>query len=137
MEIPNAFYRVSVKALILNEEGKFLLAQEKDGSWELLGGGLNFEENPQEGLIREIAEETGLQVETIEGNPSYFVTAFFEPRSEWKANVLYTVTLKDLNFAPSDECVALKFFSKEEVQNVKTLSNVDAFAKIFKPENHE
>lgn len=35
--VPNCFYRISVKALILNDEGKFLLTKEDNGLWELPG----------------------------------------------------------------------------------------------------
>lgn len=42
LNIPNCFYRVSVKALITNNEGKFLLIRENVGKWELPGGGLDF-----------------------------------------------------------------------------------------------
>ena len=40
--IPNCYYRVSVKALITDNEGKFLLIRENVGKWELPGGGLDF-----------------------------------------------------------------------------------------------
>ncbi len=37
-QIPNCFYRVSAKALILDKEKRVLLEKEDNGSWELLGG---------------------------------------------------------------------------------------------------
>lgn len=41
-EIRNRFYRVSVKALILNEtRDKFLLCKQGNGVWDLPGGGLD------------------------------------------------------------------------------------------------
>jgi 8-oxo-dGTP pyrophosphatase MutT (NUDIX family) len=40
--IPNCFYRVSIKALVLDEQGRFLLCREDNGKWELPGGGLDF-----------------------------------------------------------------------------------------------
>lgn len=40
------YYRVSVKALITNEAGKFLMAREGDGTWDMLGGGLDYNEDP-------------------------------------------------------------------------------------------
>ena len=42
MDIPECFYRISVKALVLNEaRDRFLITQEEDGRWELPGGGLD------------------------------------------------------------------------------------------------
>ncbi len=41
-EVPECIYRVSVKALILNENrDKFLIIQENNGWWDLPGGGLD------------------------------------------------------------------------------------------------
>ena len=73
--IPDCFYRVSIKALILNEtRDKFLIARESIGFWGLPGGGLEWGASPQSDLAREIAEEMGLQVVTVATYPSYFVT---------------------------------------------------------------
>ena len=62
-QIPNTFYRVSIKGLILDEtRTKFLTTLEEGGWWELPGGGLDWGENPIDGLRREIKEEMGLDV---------------------------------------------------------------------------
>jgi len=40
--IPDRFYRVSIKALVLNKEGdKFLICKKESGLWEFPGGGLD------------------------------------------------------------------------------------------------
>lgn len=42
-EIPKCFYRVSIKALILDEtKTRFLVTQKENGEWELPGGGLEW-----------------------------------------------------------------------------------------------
>jgi hypothetical protein len=33
--LPPCFYRISAKALVLNNEGKILLLQEENGIWDL------------------------------------------------------------------------------------------------------
>ena len=40
------FYRVSVKGIVIDEQGRILLARESDGTWDMLGGGLDHGENP-------------------------------------------------------------------------------------------
>lgn len=65
-------FAVAVKAVIIKEEKALVLCRsrrEMEGSymnssqkWDLPGGGLHFFEHAQEGLEREIREETGLQV---------------------------------------------------------------------------
>jgi 8-oxo-dGTP pyrophosphatase MutT (NUDIX family) len=69
--IPSTFYRISIKALVLDQSGRFLLTKEDNGNWELPGGGLEFGEKPEECLRREIKEEMGLEVEWVDDKPSY------------------------------------------------------------------
>ena len=135
MNIPDCFYRISTKALILNDEKKFLLSLEKNGRWELPGGGLDFGEKPHAGLTRELQEETGLEITFINERPSYFLTA---PRVEggWKADVIYETQVKNLDFTPSDECMEIRFFTQEEAAKVELYPTIKEFIKIFDPKNH-
>ena len=42
-EVPNAFYRVSAKALILNDtRDAFVISEEDDGKYDLPGGGIDW-----------------------------------------------------------------------------------------------
>ena len=65
-----SFFEITVKAVILNDKDEVLLIKrpEKDhhgaGKWDLPGGKLEAGEYIQEGLNREIKEETGLESET-------------------------------------------------------------------------
>jgi len=114
--IPKCFYRVSAKALILNEtRDKFLIAEEPSGKWELLGGGLDWGTTPQEDIPREILEETGLPVTSVSKHPIYFFTKHDPSKPYWYANVIYEVTVAHLYFTPSDECIALEFVTKDTV----------------------
>jgi 8-oxo-dGTP diphosphatase len=55
-------FRVSVYAVII-EEGKVLLAHRNDIDWwNLPGGGMEAGETVEEAMIREVREETGLEV---------------------------------------------------------------------------
>jgi len=139
--MPNCYYRVSVKALILDEQKRFLLTLENKGWWELPGGGLDFGEEPSECLIRELKEEMGLEVIHINKQPSYFVTALnkstaLNKNGIWFSNIIYEVKVKDLNFTPSDECVKIQFFTKEEALKENLFYNVSEFVKIYDPSNH-
>lgn len=56
--IPDCFYRVSIKALVTDVQGRFLLLQEADGRWSLPGGGYEHGDiSPYEALRRELDEE--------------------------------------------------------------------------------
>ena len=126
--VPECFYRVSVKALILNEtRDKFLVCKKKSGVWELPGGGLDWGMSPQDELAREIDEEMSIKVTKVADHPSYFLTGQTLIRQQWVANVIYEAELEHLNFSPSDECIELKFFSSEEARQVPHLPQVTAF----------
>jgi len=89
--------RPSVSA-ILPRDGKILLQRRSDnGLWGLPGGSLERGESVTAAIVREVQEETGLQVEVVrligvysdptfqvvrypEGNVVHYVTSFFECR---------------------------------------------------------
>jgi ADP-ribose pyrophosphatase YjhB (NUDIX family) len=56
-------HHVSVSAAIIDAQERFLAIRRADnGRWEPPGGVLELDESIEEGLVREVAEETGLQV---------------------------------------------------------------------------
>lgn len=136
--IPPCFYRVSVKALVLDEtRTKFLIVQEKNGKWELPGGGLDWGVAPQEDLQREIKEEMGLRTTWVADHPSYFFTDFLDRVRAWRANVVYECTLEHVHFSPSRECVALAFISKENASEFDLFPNVARLVELFDPRRHQ
>jgi 8-oxo-dGTP diphosphatase len=59
-------HSVSVAAAIIDDDGRFLAIRRADnGHWEPPGGVLELDESIEEGLIREVAEETGLRVAPV------------------------------------------------------------------------
>jgi len=126
-------YRVSVKGLVTDDTGRFLLARESSGKWELLGGGLDHNEDPIDSLKREIHEEAGLVVTAVSPSPKYFVTTRRHNRDAYVANVIYEVKLASLDFSPSDECQELRYFTVEEAKQVDILPNVAKFLEVFDP----
>lgn len=134
-EIPNCFYRTSIKALILDDQKRFLLCLEENGQWELPGGGLDFGEKPHDCLVRELKEEMDIEITYISPRPSYFVTAPIK-NGEWKSNVLYETKVKNLDFKPSKECVEFRFFAKEDALKENLYPVVKEFIKEFDPANH-
>lgn len=57
-------HSVSVAGAIFDDEGKILAIRRRDnGHWEPPGGVLELDETIEDGLIREVQEETGLQIE--------------------------------------------------------------------------
>lgn len=138
MSIPNCFYRISIKALVLDEQGRVMLVREDNDKWELPGGGLDHGEDVHTGLIREIKEEMGLEVTYMAQTPSYFFTFRADiGERQWMSNVVYEVKLKDLNFTPSDECQEIRFVTKEEAKALNLFPNIREFIENnFDLKNH-
>ena len=57
-------HSVSVAGAVINDDGRFLaICRADNGRWELPGGVLELSETPEEGVRREVWEETGIHVE--------------------------------------------------------------------------
>ena len=64
--IPEGFYPMVVMVCIQNSEGKFLMQKrvpEKGGDWGVTGGHPKSGETPIQGMITEIKEELGVDVD--------------------------------------------------------------------------
>jgi len=138
IEVPNCFYRISIKALVLNESrDKFLITKEDNGKWELPGGGLDWGETPHSDLPRELKEEMGLTANWIAKHPSYFLTVPHATKPGlWVCNVLYETELENYDFTPSDECVAIDWINKDTSDQFDLFPNVPILVEQFDPENH-
>jgi len=130
-QIPNAFYRVSVKGLILDEtRKKFLVIQEDNKWWELPGGGNDsWGESPEEALKREIKEEMGLTVTKVNPDLKYYI--IFNKKKTWIINLVFEVKVKNLNFTPTYECQKIQFISPKDINKMNVFGNVKKLAKLF------
>jgi len=64
-QLDNTFYRVSVKAIILDSNQRLLVFKDKAGDWEVPGGGWEHGETLQGCLIRELQEEVQAKLSEI------------------------------------------------------------------------
>lgn len=65
-----SLHSVSVAGVVVRDDGRILAIRRADnGAWEPPGGVLELQEQPEEGVLREVFEETGVQiaVETLTG----------------------------------------------------------------------
>jgi len=125
------YYRVSIKGIVVDGDGRILLSREDNGMWEMLGGGLDHNEDPIACLKREILEETDLEVTDVSERPRYFITSPRANADTYIANVIYEVKLKNYDFTPSDECQELRFFSPQEMHEVELFPNVQKLLEVL------
>ena len=114
--VHDSMYRVCIKALIMDGD-RVLLARESSGVWDILGGGIEDGESPQECLEREIMEEAGVVVDHISSNPQMFFTSVSNSGNP-VANVVYVVDMKTGNMRASGECQELRFFTLNKVEEL-------------------
>ena len=103
---------------IIEKDGKILLQRRTDnGKWGLIGGLMEINETYQETAIREVREETGLEVKLdsflgifhnhnmvwSSGDQAHVVTAFF------------TASIVRGTLRIDEESYELRFFSREEM----------------------
>lgn len=63
----HGLFEITQNIFLINEEGELLLLQHNNGKWLLVGGRLNVAEQWDNGLKREIEEETGISDFSIDG----------------------------------------------------------------------
>ena len=136
-DFPDCFHRVAVKGLCV-QDGKIFFMKESDkksGKWMLPGGGLDFGENIQEALIREIEEEMKLTVTSVSTQPVYSWTSLFEGERgmDWYYSLVlaYKIELADCDFTPSEDCVEVSFFSLEELATLDIYHQSTGLKKVF------
>ncbi len=132
-----------VLGVVINSEGKLLIGKRKDltvpdadGFWEILGGHIEFGEDPEDAIIREIKEESGLEIEVIKLLPKiYFSIWQTKDGDKWQTlfpTYLCKVTGGSLHTKNFDKKITeLKFISKSEINNYKYLPNVIEIFKLL------
>jgi 8-oxo-dGTP pyrophosphatase MutT (NUDIX family) len=64
-------YDFIVAAYIVHDDRVLLVQHPRYGKWIPVGGHIELDEEPEEALVREITEETGLQVELLADKPPH------------------------------------------------------------------
>ena len=113
---PNTFYRVSVKALIKDNDGNILVVKENQDTWSLPGGGLDHGETAEEGMARELKEELGIQDLKIHGVNQ---TRTFELKTKqaWLLWIVYDVTIDTSTFSMGDGVTEWCYINPETFQS--------------------
>lgn len=123
---------VSQKAVIFNREGKFLTlhrtstAPANPNKWDLPGGDLSFGENAIRGIIREIKEETGLEITSIH---PFDVESHIDEKDEFWVTIAYKAKADSDKVMLSFEHDKYQWVSPKEFLKIESPDNLRYFVK--------
>jgi len=108
-------FHVGVTAVIFDQDHRIFLGKatyQRFYPWGMLGGGLEYGEDSEEALVREILEETSLiaKVEKL------LLVKTFAPD---KFILYYLCTIQDGVFEPSDEISETGYFSLSNLPDIR------------------
>lgn len=119
---PEAFYRVSIKAIIRNKKGEVLLVKEQGGSWSLPGGGMDHGETAEQALAREMLEEVRITdpfTATAVGIGPRFVAS----KVAWLLWVVYELNIKaPFKYGRGVDADEVAFINPSTFKDSKTVS---------------
>jgi 8-oxo-dGTP pyrophosphatase MutT (NUDIX family) len=109
--------RPSVSAVIFDGRGRLLLQQRSDGGqWGLPGGSVEIGESVHDAVIREVREETGLQVTVLRlvgvySEPTLQVVRYPDGNVWHYVNVCFECAVRSGELTTCDETLALRYVS--------------------------
>lgn len=100
---------------IIKKDGKILVLKEKNNTFGLPGGRLNKGETIEKALIREIKEETGLEVK------KYKMCYLGEVPESNSLVIFYVIKTNDSDIKISKEHLSYEWMTLEQIENNKTI----------------
>ena len=100
-------YMVAVAAVILDNECRILLGEHtyrKNHPWGLLAGNLEYGEDPEVAIVRELREETGYEIEVQR------LLQAVSAREAHHISLIYLCKIAGGTFYPTPEISAAQFF---------------------------
>ncbi|EFF91231.1 NUDIX hydrolase [Streptomyces sp. e14] len=119
---PNSLV-VAASAVVTDEQGRILLQRRRDNDlWALPGGGMEMDDSLPGAAVREVKEETGLDVEITGLVGTYtdprHVIAYTDGEVRRQFNVCFTARITGGELAISDESTELRFVDPRELDSL-------------------
>jgi ADP-ribose pyrophosphatase YjhB (NUDIX family) len=115
--------------VLVSQEGKILLIKRamlpERGKWSIPAGYLDYGEDPEKTAVREVLEETNLQVEIAGLLDVYYNREALEQGGA-SIFILYRARLVDGQLRPGDDAEAAGFFGPDELPELAFASTKDA-----------
>lgn len=124
-------FRISMKALVVNDDGNILVVKESGRDWwDMPGGGIEHSETIKEAIARELHEEA-----LLNGDFTYNVIDIDDPGllrriDAWQMRVVFLVKPSSTHFEPGDDGDEVEFKKPEYFQK-STLNNEQVIFKYW------
>ncbi len=112
-------------SVLVVQNDKLLLGKRRiepsKGKWDVIGGFLNFGEDPVDGAKREVEEETGLKI-----IPKSIIGIFMDiygPDGDATLNICYLGEVIGGDLKANDDIESLQWFAKDEIPNEIAFQN--------------
>jgi 8-oxo-dGTP diphosphatase len=129
MDTTSTRHSVSVAAVITDEHERALLIQRADnGHWEPPGGVLELAETVEDGLRREVREETGLDVEL---GP---LTGVYKNMTRGIVALVFRCKITGGQFTANDEASAFRWASEADVRELTSEAYAVRVLDALRPE---
>jgi len=106
-------------AIIENKKGEILLVKRKfppkKGFWDVAGGFVDYNENFEQSLIREVKEELGVEMTDLKYFASGEDRYLFKGVNYHTICVFFTGKIDGEKFVPADDISDYKFFPKDKI----------------------
>ncbi len=135
MESKNRQAYISQKAILFNSDRQLLTmrrtktAPSRPLYWDLPGGGLDLGEDAKDGIIREIKEETGLDIQNL---CIMDIISGFNDRDEFWVTICYTALPTTTTVVLSYEHDDFMWVTPDEFQKLKASPKNKKFVERFK-----
>ncbi len=108
-------YMVAVAAVIVDTNGKILLGKHtyrKKHPWGLLAGVLEYGEDPEKAIVREVKEETGYKID-VEG-----LIKAVSANEDRHISLIYFCKIVDGAFQPSPEISKVQYYPSDNLPDM-------------------
>ncbi len=119
---PDAFYRVTAKAIVKDDRGFVLAVWDKDGFWNIPGGGIDHGDTVEGAMARELEEELGYKGEmsvTYSG-----ILTYHSPGSAYcLMHIFYDVKLPGYSGGTGRDATTAEFIDPVQFKNSSLIAH--------------
>jgi 8-oxo-dGTP pyrophosphatase MutT (NUDIX family) len=126
-KLKHPVYEVDVKILVYNPEKSLLFAKDTNQKWDLPGGRIDEGESLLKAVKREVKEELGVEIKSINPRPKFADLVDFDDKKQ-RLVVGFEVELASFDFKKSDENIEDRFLSSAEFDVLNSI--YDGLKKI-------